>query len=142
MGSTELDNLVGTGQLHREAPNTAELAGLLKSGNARLADARNTALSLESRFDLAYNAAHALSLAAPRRLGYRSESRCAVFQTLSHTLGTPNNQWQLLSQAHGLRNRAEYEGRLDPDETLVNGLIEAATAVQDALRKAGPPPRK
>ena len=56
---------------------------------ARLHDAQNTTLALESRFDLAYNAAHALALYALRRQGYRSENRYLVFQVLPHTLGLP-----------------------------------------------------
>lgn len=56
-----LDNLCGPGKsLKPEAPDANELAGLLRTGIARLHDARNTTLALESRFDLAYNAAHAL----------------------------------------------------------------------------------
>lgn len=51
-------------------------------GRVRLKDAANATLGLESRFDLAYNAAHALSLAALRWHGYRSENRYLVFQTL------------------------------------------------------------
>jgi hypothetical protein len=39
-------------------------SGLVRSGLTRLADARNAAISTEGRFDVAYNAAHALSLAA------------------------------------------------------------------------------
>ena len=51
-----LDNLSGPGKaLKTEAPDAAELAGLIRTGKARLADARNTTLALESRFDLAYN---------------------------------------------------------------------------------------
>ena len=60
-----------------------------ESGENRLADAANPSLSLESRFDLAYNAAHALASAALRRLGYRAENRYVVFQALPHTLGLP-----------------------------------------------------
>jgi hypothetical protein len=46
-----------------------------------------TALSPEIRFDLAYNAAHALALAALRWNGYRlNNSRYIVFQALPHTL--------------------------------------------------------
>jgi hypothetical protein len=68
-----LENLAGPGQpLRKEVPDAKELAGLKQSGLRRLADAENAANSLESRFDLAYNAAHALSLAALRRAGYRS----------------------------------------------------------------------
>jgi hypothetical protein len=62
-------------------------AGLKQSGLRRLTDAQNAANSLESRFDLAYNAAPPLSLAALRRAGYRSTNRYIVFQALPHTLG-------------------------------------------------------
>ena len=71
-----LENLCGPGKpLKAEAPDANEIAGLLRTGSARLIDASNTSLALESRFDLAYNAAHALCLAALRRLGYRSANR-------------------------------------------------------------------
>ena len=51
-----------------EPPDPKEFAGLVRAAKARLTDARNSALALESRFDLAYNAAHGLSLAGDRRL--------------------------------------------------------------------------
>jgi len=74
MTSAELEALVRIGQLKREPAGRQEVEGLMRSGEARLTDAANATLSLESRFDLAYNAAHALALAALRRLGYRSET--------------------------------------------------------------------
>ncbi|MDB5847946.1 MAG: hypothetical protein JWP29_1698 [Rhodoferax sp.] len=56
-----LDNLCGPGKpLKMEAPDRSEIDGLLHSGMARLTDASHPGLSVESRFDLAYNAAHAL----------------------------------------------------------------------------------
>lgn len=63
MISAPLDNLVRIGQLKAEPPAQAEFDGLVRSGRLRLKDARIAGLSLESRFDLAYNAAHALSSA-------------------------------------------------------------------------------
>jgi hypothetical protein len=75
-----------------------ELAGLLRSGTARLKDARNATLALESRFDLAYNAAHSLSLAALRRMGYRAGNRYIVFQALPHTLGLGPEVWRVLDK--------------------------------------------
>ncbi len=64
MAHEHLDNLVRAGGLQSEAATAGEVSGLIRSGTARLADAQNADLSLDSRFDLAYNAAHALSLAA------------------------------------------------------------------------------
>ncbi|HEX7942153.1 MAG TPA: hypothetical protein VF488_10135 [Gemmatimonadaceae bacterium] len=82
MPSPHLDNLVRIGQLKAEPAAQVEIDGLLRSGAARIKDAENEQLSIESRFDLAYNAAHAFSLAALRFHGYRSESRFLVFQSL------------------------------------------------------------
>ena len=133
MTSRELEKLVDIGQLKRAVINAQEIDGLIRSGEARLTDADNASLSLESRFDLAYNAAHALALAALRRQGYRSEKRYTVFQTLPHTLGLPTGVWRLLAKCHGLRNDWEYEGVVDLDERLVADLIAAVKAVRDAL---------
>ena len=95
--------------------------------------------SLESRFDLAYSASHALSLAALRRLGYRPANRYIVFQVLPHTLHLGPEVWRILDKCHDLRNRGEYEGDLSIDERLVADLIEACKAVAAALNKLPPP---
>ena len=108
MAHPELDNLVQIGRLKAEPPSESEIAGLIRSGLVRLIDAEREELSLESRFDLAYNAAHALALAALRQLGYRSESRYLVFQCLQHTLDLLSEQWRVLDEAHRKRNLAEY----------------------------------
>ena len=63
-----------------------------------------------SRFDLGYNAAHALALAALRAQGYRSDSRYQVFQCLQHTVGLPREQWRVLDDAHRKRNIAGMRG--------------------------------
>jgi hypothetical protein len=132
--SEPLDNLCGPGKpLQAEATDAQEFAGLVRSGMARLNDARNTSLALESRFDLAYNAAHSLSLAALRRLGYRASNRYIVFQVLPHTLGLGPEVWRVLDKCHNMRNRGEYEGLLDVDERLVADLIVATQAVGEAL---------
>ena len=132
--ATALDNLCGPGKpLRQEAPDEQETAGLLRTGRARLQDAANASLAIESRFDLAYNAAHALCLAALRRKGYRSSQRYIVFQVLPHTLGLGPEVWRVLDKCHNTRNLGEYEGLLDVDERLVTDLIKAAQAVANAL---------
>lgn len=136
--TTALDRLVQTGQLKSEPPARAELDGLVRSGLARLRDAENEAISLDGRFDLAYNAAHALSLAALRWHGYRSENRYLVFQTLPLTLDIPAEQWRVLDTAHRKRNYVEYEGVADVDEELVTAVIRVAREVAERVSALGP----
>jgi hypothetical protein len=62
-----LENLEKIGKLKKETVSQAEFDGLVKSGRARLVDAGTPILALESRFDLAYNASHALALCHERR---------------------------------------------------------------------------
>ncbi len=138
MTSSPLDNLVRIGQLKVERPSQAELDGLIRSGRVRLRDAENPGLALESRFDLAYNAAHALALAALRWHGYRSESRYAVFQSLSHTLALDAAEWRILDQAHRKRNLAEYEGEVDVDQALLEALLQVARTVAERVAALGP----
>src|SRR5712691_2549260 len=140
MSKEALDNLVKINQLKSEPGTKAEFDGLLTSGRNRLADARNESLSDESRFDLAYNAAHALALAALRQNGYRPEkNRFVVFQALVHTVGSSNADVQIFSKAHNERNLAEYEGRTEVDERLLIDLIRCTTALEKAVGKLDPP---
>ena len=94
---------------------------------------RNTDLALESRFDLAYNAAHALCLAALRAKGYLAGNRYIVFQVLPRTLGLGPEVWRVLDMCHNKRNLGEYEGLMEVDERLVTDLITAAERVAKAL---------
>ena len=128
--TSAFDNLSGPGKpLKAEPADAKEFVGLKRSGQARLRDALNKSLSLESRFDLAYNAAHALSLAALRWNGYRSGNRYIVFQLLPNTLGLGPDVWRVLSKCHDIRNRGEYEGDLNVDQRIVDDLIVACQAV-------------
>lgn len=140
--TSPFDNLSGPGKpLRPEPPDAQEFAGLVRSGKARLQDAGNKSLALESRFDLAYNAAHALCLAALRWHGYRSGQRYIVFQLLPNTLGLGPEVWRVLSKCHDIRNLGEYEGTLNVDERIVSDLVTAVHAVA-AKVEALPPPAK
>lgn len=142
MGLPQLDSLVRIRQLKTEAATQSEINGLTRSGAMRLTDARMKRLSLDSRFDLAYNAAHAFSLAALRWHGYRSEHRYTVFQCLEHTLKIPPQQWRVLDQSHRKRNVAEYEGHLDVDKALVEALIRVTHEISTRLAALGPVQRR
>lgn len=128
--SSPLENLSGPGKpLKAEPADTKEFEGLKRSGHARLTDALIPSLAIESRFDLAYNAAHALCLAALRWHGFRSSNRFLVFQLLPHTLGLGPEVWRMLSKCHDIRNVGEYEGNLNIDERIVTDLLIACRAV-------------
>jgi hypothetical protein len=119
--------------LAAEPQDAAEFAGLRRTGINRLKDARNKTNSLEGRFDLVYNAAHALCLAALRHHGYRASNRYIVFQVLPHTLGLGPEVWRVLAKGHDIRNLGEYEGDLNIDERIVADLITACRVVAEKL---------
>ena len=79
MTRKELDNLVQIGELKQTSMTKLNISTLIQSGLARLEDAKNSKLGIESRFDLVYNAAHALSLSALWINGYSTDKRYIVF---------------------------------------------------------------
>jgi hypothetical protein len=132
--TSAFDNLSGPGKpLRAEPPDKKEFGGLKRSGHARLRDALNTSLSIESRFDLAYNAAHALCLAALRWHGYRSGNRYLVFQLLPNTLNLGPEVWRVLAKCHNIRNLGEYEGDLNVDDRIVTDLLAACQLVAEKV---------
>ena len=137
--TSAFDNLCGIGKpLKAEPPDANEFAGLVRSTERRLNDASRTNLSLESRFDLAYNAAHALCQAALRWRGYRSGNRYIVFQLLPQTLGLGPAVWRVLAKCHDIRNLGEYEGDLNIDERIVTDLIAACETVAVSVGALAP----
>ncbi len=139
MMPSPLENLAGAGKpLSAEPPDVREFAGLKRAGLARLKDAKIAANSLEGCFDLAYNAAHALSLAALRHHGYRAANRTIVFQVLPHTLGLGPEVWRVLNKCHQIRNLGEYEGDLDIDDLPVADLVNACKLVAAKLESLHP----
>jgi hypothetical protein len=139
MTSSHLNNLAKIGQIKAEPTNSLELEGLIHAGRVRLKDASNATLSIESRFDLAYNAAQSLALAALRWHGFRSTNRYLVFQVLPHTTGLGPEVWRVLAKCHERRNIAEYEGSFEIEDQLMSDLLSAALALSakiDALVKS------
>lgn len=131
-------NLAKTGKLKAEPPDQAEFDGLVKSAKRKLPDAQNSGLSPESRFSLAYDAAHSFSLAALRWHGYRSENRYIVFQVLDSTVSFPVAKWRFLDNCHKKLNLALYDGDYADDENLIKELIAVAGELQIAVDALGP----
>lgn len=98
MTLAQLDKLVKTSKIKTEPADQKEFDGMVSSAKRRLQDANVESLSDDSRFSLAYGAAHALSLAAMRWHGYRSDTRYLVFQCLEHTVGMETVKWRVLDK--------------------------------------------
>ncbi|WP_342723695.1 hypothetical protein AAFG07_31905 [Bradyrhizobium sp. B097] len=138
MGKQELDNLVKIKKLKAEPPSRSEYDGMLAAARIGLTDAQKD-LDPDSKFTLAYGAAHRLALAALRRDGYRSEDRISVLQTLVHTIGASAADVQIFLKAHNERNLAEYQGRVDIDEKVLADLIRCTKTLEAAIAKLAPP---
>ena len=133
-----LQNLQKIGKLKAEPPDQAEFDGLLRSAKRKLPDAENATLSADSRFILAYDAAHSLALAALRWHGFRSENRYIVFQALGHTVAFPTDKWRFLDHCHHKRNVALYDGGYFEDEQLIKDLVAVTKVLQAAVETLGP----
>ena len=132
-----LDNLVRIKQLKIEPADQNEFDGLVNSAKRRLLDAEIEEVSEEGRFLSAYGAAHALSLAAMRWHGYRSDNRYLVFQCLEHTVGFDKGKWRALDKCHKQRNLAEYEGHLEFTPQLLIELIEVTQELLELVQGLG-----
>lgn len=138
MTLAQLDNLVKAGKLKAEPADQQEFDGMVSSARRRLQDVGVDGLSEDSRFSLAYGAAHALSLAAMRWHGYRSDNRYLVFQCLEHTVGMETAKWRVLDKCHKQRNIAEYEGHLEITPQLLDELIAISTELLALVDGLGP----
>jgi hypothetical protein len=133
-----LENLARVGQLKTEPCVQSEFDGSIKAGRTGMGNARNEALAPQSRYALAYNAAHAFALAALRWHGYRAENRYVVFQAVPHTLGLRAQVTRVLSKAHQLRNLAEYEGHFDVESQFLDDLSSAVAELEAEVARLGP----
>ena len=91
-----------------------EVQGLLASAAAFLSDARRRENSEATRFNIAYEAAHALALAALRANDLRPAQgpghRAIVFNVLDATTTAPTSISVPLAKAHDKRNKLTYDG--------------------------------
>ena len=138
MALEKLDNLVKIKQLKKEPPDQNEFDAMVSSAKRRLSDSQIEEVSEEGRFLSAYGAAHALSVAAMRWHGYRSDNRYLVFQCLEQTVGLENAKWRVLDKCHKQRNLAEYEGHLEITPQLLQELIDVSKELLTLVETLGP----
>ena len=131
-----LDHLIGRG-LQKEPVLAAELGRLLARAATRLRDAQSDQISLESRFDLAYEALLQLGLAALRANGLRPDSRgghhVLALQTLETTIGYPRQRLRLLDEFRRKRAAALYDGAFEPSAAEFDALLHAAQDLKSHL---------
>jgi hypothetical protein len=132
-GSLNLENLARAKQLNAEPASAKQIGRLLAGAETQLRDSRNTSLGAPSRFMLAYNAAHALALAALRAAGYRPSSaghRKIIFQVLDATADAPPELWRALDRYHDRRNASEYEGAPPATTVEAEDMVKLTTELQ------------
>ena len=133
----ELHNLITLGTLAAEPYDASEAQRMLIKADIDLADARNTTISEQARFNSAYSAAHMAAIVGLRLQGLRNKNnRYIAFQCLQHTVGWPASKWRIFDAAHARRNRAEYEAYIDHDPKSTAELVELADElIKDVKRR-------
>ena len=129
-----LDNLIGRG-LQKEPASAAEIRRFRAKIATKLKDAQTGTVSLDSRFDLAYEGLLQIGLAALRANGLRPDSRgghhVLALQTLPATIGYPSAKLRLLDQFRRQRGVGLYDGSFDPSGAEVEALISAAIELKE-----------
>lgn len=103
----------------------------------RLADASSTAISHDSRFDLAYEAILQLGLRALRANGYRPDSRgghhVIALQSLTKSIDYPAEKVRLIDQFRRQRAISLYDDSFDPTDQELQTLLNAGTHLEQTL---------
>lgn len=125
-----LQNLLRIGQLEEHETNKAQVRQLLESSKRSIADAKQTSISPETRFDAAYRAITQLSMVALWAKGFRPAKskpghHQTMIQSLVHSVELDRDRMLLLDTFRVKRNAIDYTGD-DVDEASVEECIRAA----------------
>ena len=134
--SERLQGLEKIGQVNPHVATVGEIRQHLNDAKDLLTDASKKNNTLRGRFGNANSAAHALLMAAIKMHGYRPTGekghRYILYELLDALLPGAGGAKAVLSQAHKLRNRAEYDGDpIDVTQGLVDDLVRAVANVQE-----------
>jgi len=131
-----LDNLIGKGLLH-EPTSATEIRRFLAKIAIKLNDARSEQISLDTRFDIAYEALLQIGLTALRVNGLRPVSRgghhLLALQTLNKSIGYPQDGLRLLDEFRRQRAAGLYDGSFDPSDAEVQAILETVTDLKRHL---------
>lgn len=133
-----LENLIGRG-LEHEPASRAEIDRLLDKIATKLVDARIESISLETRFDIAYEALLQIGLVALRSHHLRPNSRgghhVIALQSLPLTIGYPQAKVRLLDEFRKQRAAGLYDGSFSPSERELSELMAVATDIYALLQE-------
>lgn len=128
-----LENLIGKG-LQREPTSAEEIRRFLAKISTKLTDAGKNSISLDSRFDLAYEALLQIGLAALRANSLRPDSRgghhVLALQTLHTSIGYPREKLRLLDEFRRQRATGLYDGSFVPTQAELDELRATATELK------------
>ena len=131
-----LENLVGRG-LEKAQADSAELTRYLGRIRRKLADSRQANISLDSRFDVAFEALLQTALAALRARGYRTTSGAGhqqlAIQALPKTIGIPAGEVRTLDEFRKRRSAGLYLAEFEPSAAEVEALVAAADRLLKSL---------
>jgi len=118
-------------ELRREPATSGEIQRLLDATKRRLEDAANRSIHPETRLEQAYHAILGCALIALRAEGLRAVNvpgkHRIVLESLSDTLGTPQDVISYFQLLRDLRNRDIYEGSIHVSEHEVEDAMAQAT---------------
>ena len=131
-----LENLIGKG-LQSEPSDKEEIQRLRRKIETKLADAANTQISLDSRFDIAYEALLQIGLTALRANGLRPNARgghhAMALQTLDSTIGYPRDKLRLLDRFRHMRSAGLYDGSFEASAAEVRSLLDEVSKLKAHL---------
>lgn len=131
-----LDNMVGRG-LERADTGRDEIARYLTKIRRRIADSKKIGISLDSRFDIAFEALLQISLAALRVNGYRTTSAAGhqqlAIQLLPKSIGIDPTEIRTLDEYRKKRSIGLYEADFDPSEEEVKAVNAAVGRLYEKL---------
>lgn len=136
--SEQLRGLEKIGQVNPHVATVVEIQQHLNDAKDFLTDAGKKNNTLRGRFGNANSAAHVLLMAAIKMHGYRPTGekghRNILYELLDALLPAAAGAKAVLSQAHKLRNRSEYDGdSIDVTHGLVDDLVSAVVNVQEEV---------
>lgn len=131
-----LDNLVGRG-LEKAETDRDEVARYLAKIRRKLEDSKKSSISLDSRFDIAFEALLQIALAALRINGYRTTTEAGhqplAIQLLPKSLGIEPGELRALDEYRKKRSIGLYEADFDPSESEVKAVIRTVERLLEKL---------